>query len=239
MMNQSRKGAGRLLAVLLLLCALTGCHTAADGFGTAADKGKNTQVAEGITEEQPQFFDVQKAQFRKMGETISGIDVQHGTVIEEALRYTFTKAALFESFAEAGLEEAKQNLAEAAPFLTEDGELKPGVRLLLVDVTVQNVRAESLRNITELNILSGVSVSAEKGKASFFELYPSGPVWFSNPMGKRGADGWKEYYYYKLAAGQSKELKVAWIIDTSSYDTEHLYLTFDADEERKFIKITV
>ena len=116
-----------------------------------ADKGKNTQVAEGITEEQPQFFDVQKAQFRKMGETISGIDVQHGTVIEEALRYTFTKAALFESFAEAGLEEAKQNLAEAAPFLTEDGELKPGVRLLLVDVTVQNVRAESLRNITELN----------------------------------------------------------------------------------------
>ncbi|MCI8608175.1 MAG: hypothetical protein HFE73_00855 [Firmicutes bacterium] len=237
MINQKRTGAGFLLAVLLLSCPLTGCHGASDASITEVDKAKATQTAEGLTQDQPQFFDIEKEQFKKMGEPVSGIDVQNGKAIQDALRYTVTAASLFDSFADAAIDTETTELTEAEEFLTADGQLKAGIKLMLLDLTVQNVGAEPKQNITALNILCGDSVSEEKGKASFFELYPSGPVWFSNPSGKRTADGWKEYYYYSLAVGQSKNLKAAWLIDTTQYDPQNLYLTFDYDEEQKYIKL--
>ncbi len=237
MISQKRKGAGCLLLVLLLLYAFTGCHAGSAGLGTEAEKAQSTEVAEGLTEDQAQVLDVKQEQFGKIGEAVSGIDVQNGKTVEDALRYTVTKADLFDSFTDAGLDIETEDMIEEEGLLQEDGSLAQGVKLLVLYVTVQNVRADPNQNITALRILCAESDFEGKKQASFYELYPSGPVWFSNPSGKRNEAGWKDYYHYNLSVGQRKDLKAAWLVDTNQYDPKMLYLTFDYDEDQKYIKL--
>lgn len=250
-----------LLAVLMLLCALTACNTnsgTADISGDTprpgvsdqkepanapqndADKAAGAQIMPGLTEDQAQQIDMPPEQLGKMGEAVGAMEVQNGSAVPDALFYTINKATMFDDFEAAGIEsDAMGSLLTDEDLTDENGDPKPGVKFLLIELTVQNVSAAPERNITALRLLSAGtgSSSNENAEASFYEVYPSEPAYFSNPTGKRVGDDWKEYYDYKLPAGQTKTLKVGWYVDTEQYDEQNMYLTFDYDEYQKYIKI--
>lgn len=244
-MKNLKKRPGVLLVVLVLLYALTACNsnpgtTEITGNKDEVGKGAGTQIMTGLTEDQAQQVVVPPEQLGKMGESIGAMEVRDGNAVPEALFYTINKATMFDNFEMAGIEpDAMGSLLTDEDLTDENGELKPSVKFLLIELTVQNVSADAERNITDLRILSVEtgSLSDKNTEASFFEVYPSTPAFFSNPTGKRVGDDWKEYYDYKLPAGQSKNLKVGWYVDTEQYDEQNLYLTFDYDEYQKYIKI--
>lgn len=243
MVNNMRKYEGYLLAVLLLLCALNACNFKQNDPDTTqnahADKGKITQIMPAITDQQPQHFNVSPEQLGKMGEPVGAMDVQNGEAVTDALFYTINKATMFENIEEAGIDPDAMFFLATDDLLGGSGKLKPSVKFMLIEVTVQNVRAEPDRNITDLNILCAdtVSVSADNSEASFFEIFPSEPAYFSNPTGKRIGDDWKEYYNYSLPVGQRKKLNVGWYVDTEQYDPQNLYVSFCYDEYKKYVKI--
>lgn len=260
-MKKLRKGVGVVLAVLMLLCALAACNFNSgtsdiggdnSNFGVSnqdglsdvsqneASKEAGTQIMPGLTEDQAQQVIVPSEQLKKMGEPIGAMAIQNGEAVADALFYTVNKATMFKNIEAAGIDiDAMDSTNADESLLDENGELKPDVKFLLIELTVQNVRDDPERNITDMRILSAEtsSFSATNTEASFFELYPSVPAYFSNPTGKRVGDDWKEYYDYKLPAGQTKTLKVGWYVDTEQYDEQNLYLTFDYDEYQKYIKI--
>lgn len=260
-MKNLKKSAGMLLAVLMLLYALTACNSnsgttdvagdtprsgvsdqkePSDAPQNEADKSAGTQIMPGLTEDQAQQAVMLPEQLGKMGEPVGGMEVQNGNAVADALFYTMNKATMFDDFETAGIEpDAMGSLLTDESLTDENGELKPGIKFLLIELTVQNVSAEPERNITDLRILSAETGSLSNGntEASFFEVYPSTPVYFSNPTGKRVGDDWKEYFDYKLPAGQTKTLKVGWYVDTEQYNEQNLYLTFDYNEYQKYIKI--
>lgn len=257
-MKKFRKGAGVLLAVFVLLCALTACNSnsgitnitdnnpgseqsgLSDAPQNEVNKKAGTQIMPGLTEDQAQQVVIPPEQIGKMSDPVGAMDVQNGNAVPDALFYTINKAILFNDFETVGIElDAMGSLLTDEGLADENGEPKPGVKFLLVELTVQNVSANPERNITDIRILSAetTSLSNESTEASFFELYPSEPAYFSNPTGKRIGDDWKEYYDYKLPVGQSKTLKIGWYVDTDQYDEQNLYLTFGYDEYQKYIRI--
>lgn len=237
-MKNLKKGADVLLAVLVILYALTACNSKQND----ADKAAGAQIMPGLTEDQPKQVDIPQKQLGKMGEPIGAMDVKNGNAVVCALFYTIGKATLFDNFEMAGIEPD-----EMVSFLTDEsltdgnGELKPSVKFLFIELTAQNVNANPERNITDLRILSAQTASygGKDTKDSFFDVYPAEPVYFSNPTGKRVGDDWKEYYDYKLPVGQTKNLKAGWYVDTERYDVKNMYLTFGYEEYQKYIKIEI
>lgn len=252
-MKSMRRYAGAFLAVVVLLCALTACHSSSGTTDTAnvknedtahvkneVDKGAETQMTTGAWQAQTQLAAVPPGQLGKMGEPIGAMDLQDGNIVADALFYTINKAAIFDNYEMAGIEPDAMGSIFTDENLTDaDGGLRPGIKFLLIEITVQNVSAVPEQNISELRMLSvenGSGVS-ENTEVSLCEAYPSTPAFFSNPTGKRIGDDWKEYFNYKLPAGQSKTLKVGWYVDTEQYDVQNLYLTFNYDEYQKYIRI--
>lgn len=258
-MKKIKKVAGAIFAAIVLLYALTACgfdqnvpdiaesnpkqsqvdtpkEAQNDDQSGDFNKGQDTEVMPVITEDQPQYFTISPEQIYRMGEPVPGIDVQNGEVVADALVYTFQKATLFDNMDQAGI---TPDVELAQDLLDENGQLKPSVKFMLLECTVQNVRAEPERNISSLSILCAQNgdIPTEGGKTSFFEPFPCDPEWFSNPSGKKIGDSWKEYYNYKLPVGQSKNFKVGWLVDSAKYDPQNLYLTFDDDEYQKFVKV--
>ena len=173
-MKNFRKGVRILLAVLMLLCALTACNSNQGSFNMAgsnsdtpqndSEKGAGTQIMPGITEQQPQHFIVQPGQLGKMGEPVGAMDVQNGKAVTDALFYTINKATMFENIDKANIElEAMSSTVADESLLDGNGELKSSVKFLLVELTMQNVSAEPDRNITDLSILCADTDSISDG----------------------------------------------------------------------------
>ena len=191
---------------------------------------------------EPEKKEVLSTNISKMGEEVSEIDVQNGEVIPDALIYMVNKVTVFNDIYEADIDQDEmppymEGLERA---LDENGEVKPSVKFLLIEITVKNVRALPDRNITSVDLLSADSskeISNEVSEIGFFELPP--PDYFSNPSGKRVGDDWKEYYGYSLPVGQSKNLKVGWYIDLDEFALSNLYLVFNRynDEHEQFVKL--
>lgn len=246
-MKTVKKSGGTLFAGLMLLCVLTACHVNPNPLDMIANdkvnRGKEAEIMPGITEQQPQDIIVPPEQVGALGERIQGIDIQNGKVIPNALAYTVNKATIFEDITKAGIEESAMTPFVSSSLQDEIGKLLPSVKLLLIELTVQNVRAEPDRNITSFEILCADTdtMSSSSAETSFFELFPSEPAYFSNPTGKRVGDEWKDYFYYKLPVGQSKNIKVGWYVDTEQYDPGNLYFIFNRyyDEYVKFVKLDV
>lgn len=249
-MKNITRSIGGVLAVLVLLCTLTAYDSKPDAPDTAgndqnttqntdAGKDKVTQIMPAITEQQMQALAVSPEQLWDMGELVGAMDVQNDEAVPDALLYSINVATMYENIEEAGIDPETMIFSGANELLDENNELKSSVKFMLIELTVQNVRAEQERNITDLRILCADTDSAfdENAEASFFELYPSEPVYFSNPTGKRLGDDWKEYYNYSLPVGQSKTLKVGWCVDTEQCDPQNLYLTFGYDEYQKYIRL--
>ena len=111
----------------------------------------------------------------KMGEEVSEIDVQNGEVIPDALIYMVNKVTVYNDISKADIDQDKiPSYMEGLDWLSdENGEVKPSVKFLLVELTVKNVRALPDRNITSVDLLradSGKEISNESSEIDFFEL---------------------------------------------------------------------
>lgn len=206
--------------------------------------GKETIIAPGLTEDQPQPFTVTSNHLYQMDETVAAIDIQDGKIVNDALLYTFTKATLYDDFSQAGLDEdalSPYTGAESECLLDDNGNLKKSVKVLLLELTVQNACAEPERNISSLSVccVTSMNESGDRVEGSLLELFPGEIAYFSQPSGKKIGEDWKEYADYSLPVGQSKNLKVGWLIDTDQYDPKHLYLDLDDDEYRKLIHLDI
>lgn len=240
-----------IITVFLMSIFMTACtFTESPSNSTQAqnddqkggDKSKQTEIVipDPDAPAEPEKKEVSSGSIAEIGEAVSEIDVQNGELIPDALVYTINKAEQFDDHAQAGISEDEMNPFVEGFVFDEQGKLKPSVKFVVVDMTVENIRAELDRNITSFSLLcadSDEDISDDTTEINFFDV-PI-PCYFSNPSGSKVGDNWKEYYFYRLPVGQSKDLKVGWYIDTDQYDLSKLYVAFNRyDEEyQKFVKI--
>lgn len=260
-MKSIKKRMAALTAMIVLLYTLTACnlkqHTpdTNDNASTTIQKGdkdksKNTtmqkgdkdkkeQIMPGISEEIPQTVFVK--QLYKMGDPIGLTELQNQEEISDALTCTINKATMFADISKAGIDINEMcSLSPDLDIQDEDGKPKSGVKFILIELTMQNVRGTEERNITSMSLHCADTPTELSGnmEGSFFEVYPSTPAYFSNPTGKRINDDWKDYYKYRLPVRQTKNLKVGWYVDTGKYNTSNLYLIVsDFDEGAKIVKL--
>lgn len=106
-------------------------------------------------------------------------------------------------------------------------------RLLVCDMTVKNVNANSgdEQHISEIMI---AYADPDTGKVT---IVSCAPAYLSASSSQVGAS---DYYHYQLSKGESKEIRVAWLIQ-KKYEPENLYLcvTYDAKEpgERQYFQL--
>lgn len=233
------KAVSGIFAVLFLFMSLTACSSINSDrqIKDYKDKGNQSEIARPDPDATPVPEEREVSNFAGIGEEIWEPDIQNGKEIPDALVYTVNKTTLFSDIAEAGIVQEDMVPFIEDSLLDEKGELKSGVKFLLFEMTVKNIRAEPMRNITSLNLLYADSITEISDKTStmsFLDL-PC-PAYFSNPSGSRVGDEWKEYYTYNVPVGQSKNIKVGWYVDLDQYDQSNLYLIFnrDNDEEKLF-----
>lgn len=233
-------------AVLVLLLAgllsvyLSACSSPSPGGQSNADltaqiKNANEKANQSISppvsgEPLPTQYSV-SGRIKKPGDTIQEISVQKGKLTPDAAEYVVTKATVFSSCTEAGIQENQTDLTESRELCGTDGKIKPGVKFLLVEMTVKNLRAPTNLNVT--SILLRYSASPETENKMGFVSLPY-PAYFSNPLNRE-----KDYYSYSLAVGQSKGIKLGWYVDAEKYGPSKLYLLFNQyqDEYRQIVKL--
>ena len=210
-------------------------------------KEKKKRIADIVTVDpdappEPQEKEVLSTNISKMGEEVSEIDVQDREAIPDALIYKVNKVTVYNDMSEADIDPDKiPSYMEGLDWVTdENGEIKPSVKFLLVELTVKNVRALPDRNISSINLLcadSSKEISNKSSEIDFLEI-PL-PDYFSNPSGREVGGNWQEYYDYSLPVGQSKDLKVGWHVDSGEFDLSNLYLVFNRynDKYEQFVKL--
>lgn len=229
-----------IFTVLLLFSSMTACTN--EQKMDAIDKTKKTEIATPDPDAPPEaeVKSIVSNQIMKLGEEIAEMDVKDGEAIPEALLYTIKKAIIYQDISEAGISEDAMLPSYDEDILDSKGKIKPGVKFLIVEMTVKNICALPERNITSFLLLYAdctKEASDNTSEIEFFDL-PL-PSYFSNPTGERVGEDWKQYYDYRLPVGQSKDIKVGWYIDLEKYNSSDLYLVFnrDVDEYEKFVRL--
>lgn len=234
-----------IVTTLFLCIYMVACNT--QGYEPQGENKNKRKITEIITVDPDAPAEADKKEvlstnISKVGEEVSEIDVQNDEAIPDALIYMVNKVTLFNDISEAGIDrdEMPSFLEGLQGVLDENGEIKSSVKFLLVELTVKNVRALPDRNISSFDLLcadSSKEISKKISEIDFFELPP--PDYFSNPSGKEVGDDWREYYYYSLPVGQSKDLKVGWHVDSGEFDLSNLYLVFNRynDKYEQFVKL--
>lgn len=184
----------------------------------------------------PQKETVSSENIYKMGEEVTECSVSNGEDIPDAFVYTVKKAKAYGSFADAGV--SKENIVDedsVEDLLDKDGNMKPNVKFIVVEMSVKNVKARvSEKNITSVVLRYDVNgKAASEGKVELGILEMPAPYYFSNSIGREGA---KDYYGYSLPYGRSKNLKIGWCIDTERYNLSNFYFVIDSE---KFIKLEI
>jgi len=252
-MNKTKIVSG-FVAVILLSVSLTACNSIKNTQPQNSSRGQpqnngqqgndkkdaeiHTPIPDGIQSSEKK--DVGANQMGKMGDGISGIDVDNGKLIPDALTYTVNKATLFADIADAGIQQDAMNPYVKSSLLDENGKIKSSVKFLLVEVMVKNNRALPSRNITSFQLLHADSANESSDGSTemdFFDI--SEPSYFSHPSGAKAGDNWDQYYDYSLPVGQSKNLKVGWYVDLDAYGSSNLYLAFNRsiNDYEKFVKL--
>jgi hypothetical protein len=146
---------------------------------------------------------------------------------DENMEYTIDNVKTYDSLD--GLNINKENmLANAANFLDENGELKTGNKLILADVTIKNIDMNSVYGENEMNISSLELISNESSKSEYFY---SEILYFSAPVANN------RYYNYILPKGETKSVKVGWIVDSEEFDFSEIYARIGGDVPSEFRKI--
>jgi hypothetical protein len=214
-----------LLSAVAVLLFVSSCGK----WGNAPIVGKDDAIMPGITQEQPQTVEAKSEQPVAIGEKVNAVDANMGEVIPDALIYTVNGASLFSDAVEAGIGSESMAAYIEGGVLDDGGNPRTGVKFLLVEMSVQNIRAVSERNISSVEVLCMAQSDTESdlsAESEFFEM--PAPAYFSNPSGVKNADGeWKDYYSYSLPVGQTKNLKVGWYVDLANYRQSDLVLAFN------------
>lgn len=230
-----------LLAGMLSVC-VSACSAPSPGGQSNADttaqiKNDNDKVNHAVTPpvsgETPATSYSISGRIKKPGDVIQEISIEKSKVVPDAVEYVVTKAMVFPSCTEAGIQENQTDLTEYRELCGADGKLKPGVKFLLVEMTVKNRRVPTNLNVT--SVLLRYSASPETENTMGFISLPL-PAYFSNPLNRKNG---KDYYSYSLAVGQSRDIKVGWYVDTEKYSPSKLYLLFNQyqDEYRQIVKL--
>lgn len=251
MIKFNKRVATRIVTVFLMSLSITACASTEKPLSdtqsqeenvTETEKSKQTVTVarDPNAPAEPEKNDVASGQMAEMGEAVSEIDVQEEGIVPDAMVYTINKAEQFTDYVQAGISKDELNPVVEGDVLDEQGNLKSGVKLIVVEMTIENICVGAERNITSFSLLcadSAEDISDDTDVIDFFEA-PI-PVYFSNPNGQREGDNWKDYYFYNLPAGQSKNVKVGWYIDTDQFDLSKLYLVYNRynDEYKKYVKI--
>lgn len=172
----------------------------------------------------------------KAGDTMTDLFPLDDDPQNQGLVITLKEAKFYETPEDAGLdrlqmEEQTENFdISGNPEWCGIGEGK----LLVCDLNVKNINhdREDELHISEIMIAYADPDTRKVGIVS------CAPAYLSASSSKVGAP---DYYHYQLPKGESKEMKVAWLIQ-ESYEPENLYLcvTYDVKEpgERQYFKLT-
>ena len=234
--------------LLLLICTLVFAASCGDSGDTsyyvsgdsasagnvpfAAEEPSEIGVSE-ITEDTfaaPEY-ELSDGTVRAFGEEISAAGVDKGELVENGKTYVFTDAELFDSPSAAGISSSAMTAYINPDFLDENGDVRDGVRFLLVDLEIRNNALPSEMGISDLELnyceQSGEGLSVR----SFYPL--SDPVYFSN------AGAGDAYYHYKLPVGETMSARVGWYVDLTKYDKSSLFLIFNSriDDLRQYLPL--
>lgn len=169
------------------------------------------------------------------GDTMQVMDISDANELYPGLEVTLKGAKLFDSPEAASLDRAQ--MLESTENYDEAGEpvwcsIEEG-KLLICDLTVKNLEEESDGDL-HIGSLMIAYVDPDTGKVS---MVTSAPAYFPATASVLDAS---DYYHYRLAAGESKDMTVGWLVQ-EEYEIENLYLcvAYDAREqvERQYFQL--
>jgi hypothetical protein len=236
-----------IIYFLLIVCALvftascgdsgdplfvTGDAASAGNVPFAVEEQSKVGVSE-ITEETfaaPEY-ELSDGAVRAYGEEISAAGVDKGELVENGKTYVFTDAELFDSPSAAGISSSAITTYIDSDFLDENGNVRDGVRFLLVDLEIRNNALPSEMGISDLEL----NYCEQRGEnLSVRAFYPLPyPVYFSN------AGAGDAYYHYTLPVGETMSARVGWYVDLTKYDKSSLFLIFNSriDDLRQYLPL--
>lgn len=193
----------------------------ADGGGS--DSGK--EEGDSVEEEEVLLSD----KILKAGDTMQVLYPTNEGTLSQGLEITLHEAKMFGSPEEAGLDRAQ--MEESTENYDVSGEpewcdINEG-KVLVCDMTVKNVNEDSdgEQHISEIMI---AYADPETQKVT---IVSCAPAYLSASSSKAGAS---DYYHYQVSKGESKDIRVAWLIQ-EGYEARNLYLcvTYDVRDTKE------
>ncbi len=169
------------------------------------------------------------------GDTLQVMDISNDNELYPGLEVTLKSAKLFDSPEAASLD--RTQMLENTENYDMTGEpvwcsIEEG-KLLVCDLAVKNLEEESDGD-QHVGSLMIAYADPDTGKVS---MVTCAPAYFPATASVLGAS---DYYHYRLAAGESRDMTVGWLIQ-GEYEIENLYLcvAYDAreQEERQYFQI--
>lgn len=194
------------------------------------DTGK--ELAAGFEEEESIVL---SDKILKTGDTMKVLYPLNDDPENHGLDVTLSGAKFYDSPEEAGLDRAQMeprtenyDVAGNPEWCTMDEG-----RLLVCDLTVKNINEDSQYGLH----ISELMIACADPDTRKVTMVSCAPAYLSASSSIVGAS---DYYHYQLPVGESKEIKVAWLIQ-ENYEPENLYLgvSYDArePEERQYFRL--
>lgn len=171
----------------------------------------------------------------KTGDTLQIMYSADENTLYPALEVTLQSAASYDSPEAASLDRTHMEPQTENYDLSGNPEWCEidGATILTCDLTVKNLD-EDLGGEQHIGELMIAYADPDTGKVT---MVSCAPAYFSASSSQVGAS---DYYHYQLAKEESKEMKVAWLIQ-EQYAPENLYLCVTYDmrkpEERQYLKL--
>ncbi|MDR0917863.1 MAG: hypothetical protein LBM93_01220 [Oscillospiraceae bacterium] len=228
-----------LCALILSFLSTIGCSSYID-FENGLRGGNNNEDV-GVTEE---VIDItEEYEIYKIGDKVLfKLEYSADPDDDESMEYTIDDVKTYDSLE--GLNINKDNmLASAEELLDENGELKTGYKLILADVTIKNIDMNSMSdnenemNISSLGLIYQVKKDADDEERNKAVSFYSQILYFSDPAANN------RYYNYILPKGETKSVKVGWIINSEEFDFSKIYACIGggdvSSQFRKFIVLNL
>ena len=211
----------------------TGGNPGQGSLDPEAEKSLAAQEAgEGVWEEEEIRL---SDKILEKGDIMQVMHISNENELYPALEVTLKGAKMFDSPEAASLDRAQ--MLENTENYDEAGEpvwcsIEEG-KLLICDLTVKNLEEESDGDL-HIGSLMIAYADPDTGKVS---IVTCAPAYFPATSSVLGAS---DYYHYRLANGESKDMTVGWLIQ-GEYEIENLYLCVKYDtreqEERQYFQI--
>lgn len=198
-----------------------------------ADKKQKAEKEGGKPETEEEVF--LSEHILKAGDTMQIMYSADENTLYPALEVTLQSAASYDSPEAASLDRAQMEPRTEIYDLSGNPEWCEidGATILSCILTVKNLD-EDLGGEQHIGELMIAYADPDTGKVT---MVTCTPAYFSASSSQVGAS---DYYHYQLAREESREMKVAWLIQ-EQYAPENLYLcvTYDmrAPEERQYFKL--